>query len=156
MRVVFRKSRVCLCEPVLQPHQAHALTAEAAGDVFAGAECAGVILEALGKPAPQNGGDVLILRNDAEQRQSCRVDGVVDGGVQGLQEPPPHAVDNEVQLSCREAVQLHHGALRVAQARGIVRGDDHGAVGAAGGEREGFADAGGGVDEAEVDSLPEP
>ena len=40
--------------------------------------------------------------------------------------------------------------MRVAQARGIVRGDDHGAVGAAGGEREGFADAGGRVDEAEV------
>ena len=48
-------------------------------------------------------------------------------------------------------MQLHHGALRVAQARGVVRGDDHGAVGAAGGKREGFADAGGGVDEAEVE-----
>ena len=54
-------------------------------------------------------------------------------------------------MPAREAVQLHHGALRVAQAGGVVRGDDHGAVGAAGGKREGFADAGGGVDEAEVE-----
>ena len=48
-------------------------------------------------------------------------------------------------------MQLHHGALRVAQARRIVRCDDHGAVGTAGSKGEGFADARGGVDEAEVE-----
>ena len=47
-----REKRVCLCEPVLQPHQTHAFAAQAAGDVFAGAERAGAILEALGKSAP--------------------------------------------------------------------------------------------------------
>ena len=79
-----REKRVCLCEPVLQPHQTHAFAAQAAGDVFAGAERAGAILEALGKSAPQNGRDILVLRNDAEQRKTRGVDGVVDRGVEGL------------------------------------------------------------------------
>ena len=59
-------------------------TRSPAGDVFAGAERAGAILEALGKSAPQNGRDILVLRNDAEQRKTRGVDGVVDRGVEGL------------------------------------------------------------------------
>ena len=101
--------------------------------------------------ASQQRRESLVVGNDAEQGKPRCVDGVVDGRVQGVQEPLLGAVDNQMQLAVRKGVQLHDRALRVAQAGGIARGHDHGAICAAGGEHERIADAGGGVNQAEVE-----
>ena len=131
-------------------HQRRPLAADAAGNVAAGAARAGITVKGGKLTAPETGGDLLVLGDYAEQGKPCGVDRVVDCRVQGFEQLAPHAVDHQMQLALRKAVQLHDRSLGVAKARRFGRRHDDHAVGAARRQTERATETGRRVDQAAV------
>ncbi len=57
----------------------------------------------------------VILRHHADERQTCLVHGIINGGVHTVQQLLPHPVHHQMEPAGAELPQLHHGMLRIPQ-----------------------------------------
>jgi len=96
----------------------------------------------------------FIFRDDAQERQSGGVDGIIDSLMEGLQQFFSTPIDHEMDLSPAQGGELHNSSLGVAEAAGVGSGDHDGAVRAGEGELEAGAEACWGIDDTEIEALP--
>lgn len=134
-------------------HQRHFTSVNAFCDI-AVSLCGVVIVGTEQRFAPSGiEGHRLILRDDAQQGQSCAIDRVVNGLVEGFQQFLFASVDDKMYLAASEPAQFHDSSLGIAQAAGLGSSDNDGASGPCQGQLESCSQAGWGVYEAVIKPL---
>ena len=93
----------------------------------------------------------VILGDNTQKRETCGINGIVDGGVERAEKLLPHAVYHKVEPACGEGPELGNGVLGVPQGGGVGACHYHGSVRAADGQLKAETKTGGSVHKAEVE-----